>query len=312
MNGRSTTKTEGRHKGRIPEPATDTRPRWIAVAVAVAVVVAAGTAVGIRVATSRDTAPPSSTIVPPSVEELRREIGDRLAAPGSPVPTADAVALFQAGIDRLLQLPAVDVSYSAEGTDAGRVQAEGMAVPATKSLTVRRTTALPDGASFTEERRVVNGTIYVRLFDKPGPAAPVPWDQAPVAAQPQPDYELIFTGGGRAGRSLQQLSELLRTASFTATRLSADNKTYRLSVPARGVEEYYESKMGHPVDHGGAAPGTSAFEFTINDEGALTGLAAYGTVYQDDEPVEPALVEVRYRAASPSPITPPPPEELRP
>ena len=299
-------------KGRTPEPPAENRPRWIAPAVALAVVALAGAVIGIITATSRDPASPPSTTVPASIKDLRREVRDRLAAPGSPVPTADAVTLFQAGVDRLLQLPAVQVSYTASGTDAGRVQAEGTVLPATKSLSVSRTTALPDGASFTEERRVVDGTIYVRLLDQQGPAAtPVPWDQAPIDAQPQPDYELIFTGGGRAGRSLEQLSELLRTASFTATRLSADGMTYRLSVPARGVEEYYESKMGHPVDHGGSAPGTSAFEFTIGDDGTLTRLAAYGTVYQDDEPVEPALVEVHYRAASPSPITPPPPGDLR-
>ena len=261
---------------------------------------------------SRDSGGSSSpTTVPPAVAQLQREIDRRLAAPdGTPVATSVAADLLQAAATGLQGVPAVAVSYTADGTQDGRVSATGTVVPATRSFDLRRTTSLEGGAAVTDERRVVNGTVYVRVIDQAGPGVSAPWDRAPVSSEPEQDFDGVFTAEGTAMGHLVDLPSLVRGAGFTASRLAGTAERYQLRAPADRVAQYYIAQ-GNPLAQRMPPQSTSVLEFTIGPDHVLTDLSAYGTVFEDGEPIEPAVIDIHYRPSSPVVIAAPPPVELR-
>jgi hypothetical protein len=273
-----------------------------------AVVVAA-----VRIADNGDedrTPPPAQGIGPsttaPPTNDVRDEIDRRLAAhpTGEPIDAATAVAALRAGTERLLRSPAIDLRYDVKGSAPGSVTASGIVRPDAGALEVRRTTTLEGGGILAEERRVVDGVVYVRTDDGMSDV-PSPWDRGPVEPGPTTDADRALAGGGAAGASLGGIADLVAGAPFVATRASTDRgTTYRLRLPA---ERLLESFRGRP-------DATIAFEFTVGPDDVLTALAAYGTVLEDGEllePVEPLVVDIHYVATSPRPIQPPPTSDLR-
>ena len=253
----------------------------------------------------------SATTVPVATGQVQREIDGRLGAVrGTPVPTPVVAETLQAGIEGLLRLPAVGISYTSDGTQAGRVNATGTIVPGSRSFELRRTTSLEGGAAVTDERRVVDGTVYVRVIDRAGPGVSAPWDSSPVSAEPQQDYDGVFTSEGQAMGPLSGLAALARDAGFTATRLPGDAVRYQLRAPAQKVAEYYATR-GSPSAQPVSPQSTSVMEFTVGPDHVLTDLSAYGTIFEDGEAIEPAVVDIHYRAAPPVVIAAPAPADLR-
>ena len=259
------------------------------VAAAGALIVLGVAVVAVRAVVDDGSGGPTVTSVPAPAARLRREIDKRLAVTGTTVAAPTAVQALKAGVDRLLQAPAVDLNYTTEGTEAGHVTATGVVVPSTRALDLRRTTDLDSGRVVVDERRVVNGTVYLRVIDRAGPGAPGPWDSSPVAAEPQADFDRVLTAGGDADGSTRELIDLVQTPPFTASRLPGEAARFRFL-------------RRDPV---------SAVEFTVGPDGALTDLSAYGTVFEDGEPIGPAVIDIHYRPTPPQSIVAPPPAELR-
>jgi hypothetical protein len=276
------------------------------------VVVIAGAAFGVRALVSGGAGSASTaTTVPAATAQLQREVDRRLALPsGSSVPTPVAADALQAGITGLLGLPAIDLSYTADGTQDGRVTATGTVVPGNRSFELRRATSLEGGAAVTDERRVVNGTVYVRVIDQAGPGISAPWDSAPVSAEPEQDFDGVFTADGTAMGHLVDLAALVRGAGFTATRMPGSAQRYQLRVPAEKIAQYYIAQ-GNPLAQPMPANSTSVVEFTVRPDHVLTDLSAYGAVFEDGEPIEPAVIDIQYRPAPPAVIVAPAPSELR-
>jgi len=245
---------------------------------------------------------------------VQREVDRRLAVGGgTPVATPAAADALQAGIDGLLRLPAVALAYTTDGVQNGHVSATGTVVPADRTLELRRMTSLEGGAVVADERRVVGGTVYVRAIDQAGPGVSVPWDSSPVSAEPQQDFDGVFTAAGAAMGSLADLSSLVRGAGFTVTRLPGGAMRYQLRAPAQRLVEYYAAH-GSPSAQQLSPQSTSVVEFTVGPDHVLTDLSVYGTVFEDGEPtepIEPAVIDIHYRPAPPTVITAPAPAELR-
>jgi len=276
-----------------------------------ALVIVAAAVVGVpalvdRSGSSRSTA----TTVAPSVAKLRREIDRRLAVSGAPVPRSTALEVLRTGLDRLLRLPAIALSYTSEGTAAGHGSATGVVVPASRSLDLQLTTSLDNGAVVNEQRRVVNNTLFVRVIDRAGPGVTAPWDSTPVSAEPQSDFDSVLTGGGDANGSTAELLDLLATAPFAVTRLPGSAARYRFVLSARAVEADLAAKGGPPAGTPAAYP-TSVVDFTIGPDLVLTDLSAYGTVFDEQEPIGPAVIDIHYHPTTAQPIEPPPPNEMR-
>ena len=234
------------------------------------------------------------TTLPASVAKLQGEIDRRMAVPGDPIPTPAAVDALQWGISRLLQSPAVEVHVMKEGTDPGAVKTTAVVLPAARALDQQRTMTLENGAVLTEDRRLVDGVVYVRTDDELSPDIPAPWDRAPASDLTNDEVDRTFTAEGALGSTLDALAQQLRGASFVASTVvdATSAKVYRLRAPT-------------------ATGTTAAFEFTLGPGDVLTRLSAYGTVFVDGEPLDHAVVDVTYAPTAARPVTAPPTEELR-
>lgn len=275
-----------------------------------AVLVIAAAVVGVRAAVHGGSSGSAATTVPASVAKLRRQIDQRLSVSGTPVARTQAVEALTTGMNRLLQSPAVDVSYITEGTEAGRVSATGVVVPPTRSLELKRTTSLDSGGVVSDERRVVGDTLYLRVIDRAGPGVSAPWDSTPVNSEPKSDFDRALTAAGDADGSAPELLELVRRGPFEATLLPGAAARYRLRIPARQLAAHYASNGNSQPLPPDVYP-VSVIEFTVGADGVLADLSAYGTVFDDGEPIGPAVVDIHYRPGARQSIEAPPASEMR-
>jgi hypothetical protein len=231
----------------------------------------------------------------------------RAAVAGEVVEASEAATVAREAVAGLLRLGAVRADYRAEGTEGGPVEGSVSAVRDARAFDLRETTALAD-AVVVEERRVVDGTMYLRVFVEDGEE--VPWDVVPDEAFVDIDHERVLVAKGRAVESLDRLLLLVDEVPFSAERLGADPPAYRLRFDAAAIGAHFAATGLEVVEHPDELTGSTVFELVVGDDGSLAELWAYGVLFQDGEALSDASVGILYAQIA-APLIEAPAEDVR-
>ncbi len=248
----------------------------------------------------------------PDEQAARDEIAARRAVEGTVVPASEAFAALRAGASAVVEGSGTEVTCRVMGSEAGRVDGTTYVDRTDRKYDSRQTTdPVGDGEPFTEERRLLDGRLYVRVLTSGIDPATTRWDDVALPNGDAAELDRVLTAFGRIADSLERVSVLIEGVPGRVERLTGSTQaTYRVTLSARRIGDFYLRTGLEALDH--PPDGTTTFEFGLDDSGTLAHVSQYGTAFHDGEALERAFVGCRYAGVPRRVLTPPAPELIRP